>query len=102
MFKQQQSSLQRQLQQHYIQLQTRLMQCKDSSMSILVAINSTNKKKESMKSWVLLDSDSTTDIFGESKSLNNIKTVTMTLNLMTNGGLLTTNQQGNFKNYRNV
>ena len=55
-----------------------------------------------MKSWILLDSEYTTDIFGESKYLTNIKTVPTTLNLMTNGSLLTTNQQGRLNNYVNV
>ena len=55
-----------------------------------------------MKSWILLDSEYTTDIFGESKYLTNIKTVPTTLEIMTNVGLLTTKQQGNLKNYGNV
>ena len=46
---------------------------------------------------MLLDSESTTYIFVESKYLNNIKTVTATLKLMDNGGLLTTNKQVNLK-----
>ena len=50
------------------------------------------EKKEGMKPWVLLDIKSTTDIFGESKYLTDIKTVPKTLRLETNGGLLTTNQ----------
>ena len=55
-----------------------------------------------MKKWILLDSESTTDIFGESKYLTNIKTVPTTLKLMTNGCLSTTNQQGNLNNHGNV
>ena len=55
-----------------------------------------------MKSWILLDNESTTDISVESKYLTNIKTVPTTLKLMNNGGLLTTNQQGNLENYCNV
>ena len=54
-----------------------------------------------MKSWVLLDSASKTDIFRKYKYRTHIKTMTTTLNLMTNGSLLTTNQQGHFKNYGN-
>ena len=55
-----------------------------------------------MKPWVLLDIKSTTDIFGESKYLTNIKTVPTTLNLRTIGDLLKTNQQGHLENYRNL
>ena len=44
-----------------------------------------------MKAWILLDSESTTDIFRESKYLTNIKSVPKTLNLITNGYLSTTN-----------
>ena len=46
-----------------------------------------------MKSWVLLDSESKTDIFEESKYLTNIKTAPTTLKRMTNGVLFKTNQQ---------
>ena len=55
-----------------------------------------------MKSWILLDSESTTDIFRESKYITNIKTVPTTLKFMTNGNLLTTNKQGYLKNYGNL
>ena len=55
-----------------------------------------------MKSCILLDSKSTTDIFGESKYLTNIKTVSTTLKLVTNGCLLATNQQGHLNNYEHV
>ena len=46
------------------------------------------KKKEGMKWWILLDRESTTDIFREYKYLTNIKTVPTTLKIMNNGGLL--------------
>ena len=55
-----------------------------------------------MKSCTLLDSEPTTYIFVESKYLTNIKTVPTTLHLMTNGGLLSTNQQKHLNNYGNV
>ena len=51
-----------------------------------------------MKSWILLDSEYTTDIFGKSKYLTNIKSVATTLKLMTYIVLLTTNQQKYLKN----
>ena len=41
-----------------------------------------------MKSWILLDSELKTDIFGEPKYLTNIKTVSTTLKPLTNVGLL--------------
>ena len=47
--------------------------------------------KEGKKSWILLDSGYTTDIFGESKYLTSIKTVPTTLNIMTNVFSLPTN-----------
>ena len=49
-----------------------------------------------------MDRNSTTYIFGEYKYLTNIKKVPTTLKLMTNGGLLQTNQHGKFNNYGNV
>ena len=55
-----------------------------------------------MKSWILIDSESTTDIFVEYKYLTNNKTVPTTLNILTNGDLLTKNQQGYLRNYGNV
>ena len=55
-----------------------------------------------MKSWILLDSESTTDIFRESKYITNIKTVPTTLKFMTNGYLIRTNKQVHFNNYGNV
>ena len=50
------------------------------------------ENKEGMTPWILMDSESTTDIFEEYKYLTNIKTVPTTLKLMTNEVLLTTNQ----------
>ena len=47
-----------------------------------------------MKLWVLLDSESTTDIFGESKYLTGIQIVSTLLKLMTN--------RLHLKNYGNV
>ena len=67
------------------------MQWQENSRSIFLAGKATNKEKEGMKSWILLDSESTTDIFGESKYITNIKTVPTTLKLMNDGVLLTTN-----------
>ena len=49
---------------------------------------SQQEKKEGMKSWILLDSDSTRDILGYSKYQTNTKTVPTTLKIMNNGGLL--------------
>ena len=50
------------------------------------------EKKESIISRVLLDSKSTTDIFGYSEYLANMKTVPTKLNHMANVGLFKTNQ----------
>ena len=47
---------------------------------------------------ILLDDEYTADIFGEYKYQTNIKTSPTTLKIMTNGGLLTNNQQGNLNN----
>ena len=55
-----------------------------------------------MKLWILLDSESNTYIFGESKYLAIIKAVITTLKLITNGSLVTTNQQVNLNNHDNV
>ena len=55
-----------------------------------------------MKLWILLDSESTTYVFGESKYLSIIKAVPTTLKLITNGSLVTTNQQVNLNSYVNV
>ena len=55
-----------------------------------------------MKYSILLDSESKIDIFGGYKYLTNIKTFTTTMKLMTNGGLLTTNQQGQLNIYGNI
>ena len=42
-------------------------------MSLLLADNATNKgRKKDIKSWILLDSESTTDVFGEYKYLPKI------------------------------
>ena len=60
-------------------------------MSILLDLNDTNN-------WLGWGRVSTTDIFGESKWRTDIKIVPTKLKLMTNGGLLTTNQQGNLNN----
>ena len=72
MNKQQHNSQQHQQQKHYPQLKIKIMQWQEISTSILVAGNATNKKKEGMKSWILLDSESTKNIFKESKYLTNI------------------------------
>ena len=55
-----------------------------------------------MKSWILLNRKSTTDIFEEFKYLTIIKTVPTILELITNEVLLTTNQQVNLNDYGNV
>ena len=60
------------------------------------------EKIEVTKSWILLDSKSTTDIFGESKYLTDIKTVPITFKCMNNWVVLTTNKQGHLRNYGNV
>ena len=55
-----------------------------------------------MKSWILLNSKSTTYIFVESKYLTNVKTVPTTLKLMNNGISFPTNQLVRFRKYGNV
>ena len=49
-----------------------------------------------------MDNETTTDIFIESKYLSNNKTVPTKLNIMTNGGLLTINQEVHLNNYGNL
>ena len=57
------------------------------------------ESKQAMRHWLLLDNQSTTDIFCEAKYLTNIKTVEATMKLSTNAGTLIINQQGYFPGY---
>jgi len=57
---------------------------------------------ELMKSWVLLDNQSTTDIFCDATILEDIKTVDSTLKLHSNGGVLETSKQAILPEYGRV
>ena len=58
--------------------------------------------EEAMKDWLLLDSQSTTDIFGDKSKLQNIKSTGTRLFLKTNGGTLVTNKKGYLPGYGEV
>ena len=58
--------------------------------------------EEKMREWVLLDNQSTTDIFCNRKYLKNISTSDEQMTLYTNGGSLTTTQKGFFDGYGKV
>ena len=52
-----------------------------------------NQVHELMKKWILLDNQSTTDIFCEKNILKNIRKVDETLKLHSNGGILVSNMK---------
>ena len=54
------------------------------------------------KSWILLDSQSTVSVFNNRVMLTDIKKTNHKLNLLTNGGMHTTDMKGELKNYGTV
>ena len=55
-----------------------------------------------MQKWLLLDNQSTTDIFCNKTLLTGIRKVPMTMNLKTNGGTLKCQEMGHLPNYGDV
>ena len=55
-----------------------------------------------LRKWVLLDSESTTDIFCDRDLLYNVRRVDEIMKLDTNGGVLTSDMKGTLKNYGDV
>ena len=58
--------------------------------------------KNELKTWILLDNQSTTDIFCNKSLLKNIHEVDDKMTIETNGGTLVTKMQGFLKNYGKV
>ena len=61
-----------------------------------------NQVHEIMRTWVLLDNESTTDIFCDARVVKNIRRVRETLRLHTNGGVLVTNTKADLPGYGTV
>ena len=55
-----------------------------------------------MNSWLLLDNQSSTDIFKNASVLSNIQEVDSTLVLHTSGGTVRTNKMGTYQGYGDV
>ena len=55
-----------------------------------------------MRHYLLLDNQSTIDLFCNPDLLNNIRKVNRTLSMTTNGGCLTTSRMGTLENYGDV
>ena len=55
--------------------------------------------QEKLRDWLLLDNQSTDNIFCNKKYLRNIQKVDATLNLTSNGGRLSTNMQGEYPGF---
>ena len=62
-----------------------------------------NKETASkLRDWILLDNQSTTDVFCNNNLLNNIRSTNESLKMITNGGEFTTQNKGTLKNYGDV
>ena len=55
-----------------------------------------------MKKWILLDNQSTVDLFCDMNLLSNIRVVKSTMSIATNGGTLITNKKGYLSGYGDV
>jgi len=64
-----------------------------------INLQSTNTNYDYLRTQVLLDNQSTTDIFCDPSYLENVRTVPETLYLKTNGGTLKCNTKGDLKGY---
>jgi hypothetical protein len=71
-------------------------------MTQAVAFQESEEEDGYLRDQVLLDSQSTADIFCNSEYLDNIRTVQDNLTVYTNGGVLTCNTKGDLKGYGTV
>ena len=67
-----------------------------------VSNNNTSGPSNEMQKWLLLDNQSTTNIFCDKTLLTGIRKVPITMNLKTNGGTLKCQEMGHLPNYGDV